>query len=136
MEEFEYQFTVLESHLDTFGHVNNATYLTLFEEARWDIITRRGWGLKEVMKKKIGPVILEANIKFKKEVTNRELITVKSSCGESLNKLVMTFHQEMIKEGGSVAAILDLRVGLMDLAQRKLIEPTPEWRHAIGLKEV
>ncbi|MEC7274793.1 MAG: acyl-CoA thioesterase [Bdellovibrionota bacterium] len=136
MEEFEYQFTVLESHLDTFGHVNNATYLTLFEEARWDIITRRGWGLKEVMKKKIGPVILEANIKFKKEVTNRELITVKSSCGESLNKLVMTFHQEMIKEDGSVAAILDLRVGLMDLAQRKLIEPTPEWRHAIGLKEV
>lgn len=136
MEEFEYQFTVLESHLDTFGHVNNATYLMLFEEARWDIITRRGWGLKEVMKKKIGPVILEANIKFKKEVTNRELITVKSSCGESLNKLVMTFHQEMIKEDGSVAAILDLRVGLMDLAQRKLIEPTPEWRHAIGLKEV
>ncbi|MFX3689199.1 MAG: acyl-CoA thioesterase [Peredibacter sp.] len=136
MEEFEYQFTVLESHLDTFGHVNNATYLTLFEEACWDIITRRGWGLKEVMKKKIGPVILEANIKFKKEVTNRELITVKSSCGESLNKLVMTFHQEMIKEDGSVAAILDLRVGLMDLAQRKLIEPTPEWRHAIGLKEV
>ncbi len=136
MEEFEYQFTVLESHLDTFGHVNNATYLTLFEEARWDIITRRGWGLKEVMKKKIGPVILEANIKFKKEVTNRELITVKSSCGESLNKLVMTFHQEMIKEDGSVAAILDLRVGLMDLALRKLIEPTPEWRHAIGLKEV
>ena len=33
---FTYPLLIKETYLDTFGHVNNATYLTLFEEARWD----------------------------------------------------------------------------------------------------
>ena len=36
---YEYEKTILEQHLDTFGHVNNAAYLVLYEEARWDFIT-------------------------------------------------------------------------------------------------
>lgn len=132
MEIFKYNFKVLESHLDTFGHVNNATYLQLFEEARWDFITERGWGLKEVQERACGPVILELNLKFKREVKNREIITVESQCGDHLNKLVMTMHQKMNKENGDVAAILNLNVGLMDLKARKLIEPTAEWLKAVG----
>jgi YbgC/YbaW family acyl-CoA thioester hydrolase len=132
MSPFRYQFKVLESHLDTFGHVNNATYLQLFEEARWDLITERGWGLKEVKERQIGPVILELNLKFKREITNREVITIESQSGDPLNKLVMTMHQKMIKENGDVAAILDIHVGLMDLQKRKLIEPTDEWLKAVG----
>ena len=31
---YEYDKTILEQHLDTFGHVNNAVYLSLYEEAR------------------------------------------------------------------------------------------------------
>ncbi|MCF8060577.1 MAG: acyl-CoA thioesterase [Bacteriovoracaceae bacterium] len=134
MEVHEYKFKVLESHLDTFGHINNATYLQLFEEARWDLITERGWGLKEVQAREIGPVILELNLKFKREIKNREIITVVSQSGDMLNKLVMTMHQKMIKENGDVAAILDIHVGLMDLKARKLIEPTSEWLAAVGYK--
>lgn len=132
MQIFEYKFKVLEAHLDTFGHVNNATYLQLFEEARWDFITERGWGLKEVQEYSIGPVILELNLKFKRELKNREVVTVRSQNGDMKNKLVMTLNQQMIKENGDVAAILDLSIGLMDLKARKLIEPTPEWLRAIG----
>ncbi len=47
-QEHEYQLLIHEGHLDSFGHVNNATYLNLFEEARWDWITARGYGLKEM----------------------------------------------------------------------------------------
>lgn len=133
MTKFEYKFKVLEAHLDTFGHVNNATYLQLFEESRWDFITNNGYGLKEVMEKKIGPVILELNLKFKRELKNREVITVHSESGPMENKLVMTMHQEMKKEDGTVAAILDLKVGLMDLSKRKLIPPTDEWLHCVGI---
>ena len=42
---FVYYLIIRESHLDTFGHLNNATYLQLFEEARWDYITNRGFGV-------------------------------------------------------------------------------------------
>ena len=46
---FEYPLVILERHLDMLGHVNNATYLEIFEEARWDFIERRGHGLKNIM---------------------------------------------------------------------------------------
>ena len=52
-----YEFLVKEQHLDSFGHVNNAVYLTLFEEARWDLVTQNGYGLEETAKRKLGPVI-------------------------------------------------------------------------------
>ena len=29
-----YKLRIIETHLDMFGHVNNATYLQIFEEAR------------------------------------------------------------------------------------------------------
>lgn len=132
MSQFEYKFKVLEGHLDTFGHVNNATYLQLFEESRWDFITTNGWGLKEVQERQMGPVILELNLKFKKEITNRETITIHSESRDMENKLVMNLHQEMKKEDGQVAAILDLKVGLMDLSKRRLIPPTDEWFKCIG----
>jgi acyl-CoA thioester hydrolase len=41
-----YPLTIKETYLDTFGHVNNAMYLALLEEARWDLITTNGYGLK------------------------------------------------------------------------------------------
>lgn len=31
----EYPVVIREHHLDTFGHVNNAAYLDILEEARW-----------------------------------------------------------------------------------------------------
>ena len=65
---YEYNFMVLEAHLDTFGHVNNATYLQLYEEARWDFITNNGYGLDRVKETGIGPIIVEVNLTFKKEL--------------------------------------------------------------------
>jgi acyl-CoA thioesterase FadM len=44
----EYTVLIIERHLDTFGHVNNATYLDLFEAARWEWITSNGFGLERI----------------------------------------------------------------------------------------
>ncbi len=38
-----YPVTIRETHIDSLGHVNNAVYLTLFEEARWEWITAGGY---------------------------------------------------------------------------------------------
>src|SRR6476620_10426697 len=74
----EYRVFIVESHLDTFGHVNNATYLQLFEEARWDLITSRNFGLEKVRETQTGPVILEAHVKFQRELHNRATVTIVS----------------------------------------------------------
>jgi YbgC/YbaW family acyl-CoA thioester hydrolase len=131
--DFEYQIQILENHLDTFGHVNNATYLEIYEEARWDFITENGYGLAHIKSSKIGPVILNINISFKKEILNREKIIIKSQYKGMVNKLVMQISQQMIKENGDIASEILLDIGVMDLQKRKLIPPHAEWLHAVGV---
>lgn len=129
---YEYPISILERHLDTFGHVNNATYLELYEEARWDFITTNGFGFDRIQKEQIGPVILDLNLTFKREITNREKIIIKSEHNGMKNKLVMSLKQWMVKEDGKIASTLELSVGLLDMKERKLIEPTEAWLKAIG----
>ena len=133
---YEYELTILEQHLDTFGHVNNAVYLTLYEEARWDFITKNGLGLKEILTSQVGPVLLDLNLTFKSELGNRETIKIVSQARpEMRNKYVMVLDQKILKENGKVASTMTLSVGLMDLKERKLIPPTKPWLDALGLKE-
>lgn len=134
---YEYEKEILEQHLDTFGHVNNAVYLSLYEEARWDFITKNGLGLKQILESKVGPVLLDLNLTFKSELNNREKIKIVSQARpEMRNKFVMVLDQKMLKENGKIASTLTLSVGLMDLNLRKLVSPTKEWLLALGLNEI
>ena len=133
MKTFESKITVYEKDLDSFGHVNNAVYMEFYEKARWQFITDNGYGLKEVQTLKIGPVILECSIKFRKELKIRETFTVVSKMKQIRGK-IMTLHQEMVKEDGSLASEAEFVIGLFDLKARKLIDPTPEWLNAIGVE--
>ena len=132
MSTIIHKVTIRESHLDTFGHINNAMYLTLFEEARWELITQNGYGLKEVMKRKQGPIILEINIKYLKEVRLREEISFTIELLEYKSK-VGKLLQKMLKADGSVAAEMTMTFGLFDLEARRMIDPTPEWKRAVGM---
>ena len=129
--DFKYTLLIKEAHLDTFGHVNNATYLQIFEEARWDLITNNGYGLKQVQELKQGPVIMEVNLKFMKELKLRETITVKTEMIDYHGKFGH-LKQQMIKLNGELASEAIFIFGLFDLSARKLIEPTPAWKKAIG----
>lgn len=127
-----YKVTIKEHHVDSLGHMNNATYLALYEEARWEAITERGYGFKEIQKMKQGPVILEVNLKFQREVLLRETITITLEMLGYKGKIAQ-MKQQMIKDDGSVASEAVFTFGLFDMKERKLIEPTPEWKRAIGM---
>ena len=128
---FEYRVQIKEFHLDTFGHVNNAQYLMLYEEARWDFITANGFGLDRIKSEKAGPVLLETTVKFKRELINREWITITSSPGE-VNGKIMVIHQQMVKGDGKIASEASFSVGFMDLKERKLVAPPEDWLKACG----
>ncbi len=132
--EFFSEILIRESHLDTFGHVNNATYFQLFEEARWDLITANGYGLAEIAKRKQGPVILDAQIKFLKELRLREKIKIRTIMLPYAGK-VSRIEQFMLKSDGSVACEASFTVGFFDLTARRLIPPTMEWLNALGLSK-
>jgi thioesterase III len=129
-----YDLTIHERHLDTFGHVNNATYLDLLEEARWDLITRNGYGLDEVKRRQAGPTIVEINMRFVREIRNRERITIKSWT-ESYSGKICKFVQQMLNEKEELCCEALFVVGLFDMQARKLLLPTPEWLRALGLSE-
>jgi YbgC/YbaW family acyl-CoA thioester hydrolase len=130
-QKFFYNFKVRAHHLDMFGHVNNAVYLHLYEEARWDFIERNDYGISRIMQIKKGPVILEANVKFRKEILNREDITIVSQLLGKKAK-IMQIEQMMLNQGEQICSQAIFTVAFFDLEQRKMIDPTDDWLEACG----
>lgn len=128
-----YEVLVREHHVDSLGHMNNAMYLTVYEEARWELITAGGFGFKRVQEAKKAPVILDIHLKFLREIRLREKIVVTTELLSYSGK-VGQMRQQMLKQDGVVASEALLSFGLFDLQLRKLIDPTEEWMNAIGLK--
>lgn len=128
----QYFVQIKEHHLDTFGHVNNAAYLELLEEARWELITERGYGLKEVLKYKKGPIVLEINIKFLKELKLRERIQITFELSVGNNGKIGYAKQQMINENNEVCCEASITMGFFDLETRKLILPTEAWKKVIA----
>jgi acyl-CoA thioester hydrolase len=124
---------ISEAHLDSFGHLNNARYLELFEQARWDLITERGFGIDVIRSTRTGPTILEVVLKFQRELSARETVVIRSDL-LSYERKVGKFRQQMIKADGTVACEAIFTIALFDLEKRRLIEPTPAWAYAVGLQ--
>lgn len=133
-ERFEYPVLIRESLIDSFGHMNNAKYLELFEEARWEIINNRGFSVREIIKNGLGPVVLEVNMRFQKEIRLREPIKIFSEVEPMASQgKTMTMVQTMVNEKGDVCCTARFVFGLFDLKSRRLVSPTPEWSRAIGV---
>lgn len=133
-EKFYYPLTIREYHLDTFGHVNNAAYLQICEEARWELITARGFGLNTIIKTGLGPTIVEINMKFKKEIRLRQQITIASQTLSYKKKIAVLLH-EILNENNEVLFEATITFGLFDVKERKLVLPTPEWLYAVGFEK-
>jgi acyl-CoA thioester hydrolase len=127
-----YKILIREHHLDTFGHVNNATYLELYEEARWELITNKGFGLSKVQETGLGPVILEVNLRFIKEISLREEITIDTKMLEYKGK-IGRLEQTMFNEKKEILSSAVFTFGLFDTKARKLINPTDEWKNALSV---
>lgn len=134
-QKFTYPLTIIERHLDTFGHVNNATYLEILEEARWDIIAKRGYDIPYIKQTQLGPVILTFQISFLREIKLRENIRVETVM-LSYNRKIGEMQQNIFNEAGELCFESTLKLGLMDMKQRKLVPPTAEWLHAVGMEAV
>jgi len=127
----EKAIVISEAHLDSFGHMNNARYLELFEQARWDLITERGFGMDTIRRTRTGPTILEIQVKFLRELAPREPVVIRTDF-VSYQRKIGRLRQVIVKADGTPACEGVFVFGLFHLDERKLIEPTPEWLHAVG----
>jgi YbgC/YbaW family acyl-CoA thioester hydrolase len=134
-EVYAYEVVIREAHLDSFGHVNNAVYVQLYEEARWDFITKNGHGLDFIQRHQIGPVLLDLKVRFRKELKNREMIRIESQTVELVSSKILVLEQKMIRvSDGKIASDAMFTVGIFDMQARKLIDAPAGWLRAVGVK--
>ena len=127
MKKHEYNVIIKESYLDFMGHVNNATYLTILEEARWELLQDHNYTLNDILKSGVGPVILECNIKFIKEIKLREKITIEAQISSLENKIGY-IEQKIFNENKELCTKAKFTFGFFDMKQRKLIEPDKKFQ--------
>ncbi len=127
---YTYPVLIKEVYLDFYGHVNNAMYLTLFEEARWEFVTQNGYGVNKIKETGLGPVILGVTIQYLKEIHLREKILIQTQM-ISYEKKIGKLMQKMMREE-EVCCTAEFTLGLFSMRERKLIIPTSDWLKAIG----
>ncbi len=127
-----YSFTVKESDLDTFQHMNNAVYLRIFEEARWDWINLGGFGLAEIQKRQMGPMLLEVNLRFRGELKARDEVVIESKVVNVRRQLHKCVQEMKFKKNGEVACRGELTFGFVNLQTKELMAPPTEWLKALG----
>jgi thioesterase-3 len=128
---FQYPILIREHHLDTFGHVNNATYLEILEEARWEFMQARGFCLQTIHESGKGPIVLECHIKFLKELRLRQSIVIESQT-VSYEKKIGILRQDIFNDKQELCCEARLTFGFFNLETRKLILPSSQWLEAIG----
>lgn len=131
---YSYPLLIKENHLDTFGHVNNATYLAIFEEARWEFVTNNGYGLQKMIDTGLAPTILEVSLRFLREVRLRDEVVIQTQLLSYKGKIGVILQKMM--RGTEVCCNAEFTIGLFDLKERKMVLPTPEWLAAIGVTEL
>jgi acyl-CoA thioester hydrolase len=131
IKKFEYKFIVTNELTDEYGHVNNARYLDLYEDARWNILEISGLGSEMINTNRIGPVILEANVRFSRELLPGEEITIITSSRRK-NDLIFYFDQYMVNSKGKIASKAVFTAALFDLDKRKMKRADENWLRAFG----
>lgn len=75
-DAFAVKIGVRASDLDTQGHVNGAVYVEYADHARWECLRAAGVSPEGLLQTGVGPVNLETNVRFLRELRSGDEVTV------------------------------------------------------------
>jgi acyl-CoA thioester hydrolase len=133
MRTFRYDTTVLPDQVDVLGHLNNAAYLAIFEAARWATLGEVGTPWSALVEAGVSPVVLSADVRFRKEVRQGETLHVETRY-EPRSPRRFVVHHRMLDEGDVLRASAQIQAGFLDVKARKLCSPSPEVLAALGVQ--
>lgn len=90
----EYKRKIFGYECDIYGHLNNAIYLHIYEEARAETLDQMGMSIQKLHEKNIGIFLINLELEFIKAIQMGEIITVHSYIIES-TRLRATWKQEI-----------------------------------------
>src|SRR5271156_1087151 len=95
---FYYPIVIKEVYLDTFGHMNNAMYLSLFEEARWEMLNQSGYTVSKIAASGYGPTILEVKVRYMRELLLRDEVMITTQL-QSYERKIARIQHKMLRNG-------------------------------------
>ena len=89
--------TIRGYHCDAYGHVNNARYFEIFEEARWQALETAGL-IPNFEELGLQFFVVNINSNFKKAILPNDIATVQTSLGATTRRTI-SFIQEITVNG-------------------------------------
>ena len=93
---FEIEMRVRDYECDAYGIVNHANYLHYMENTRHEFLRSLGGSLNALLSRKIAPVVVKADLRFKISLTGDDLFT--SSLTVERNGAKMVFYQTISRK--------------------------------------
>ena len=90
----EYKRRIFGYECDIYGHLNNANYLHLYEEARADALEQMGLAVRELNKSGYHIYLTSIELSFKRGIPLEETVTIKSSINE-MNRVSTIWEQKI-----------------------------------------
>ncbi len=92
---------------DVYGHLNNANYLHLLEEARAEALEEIGFPIKKFKEMEIHIYVTKVMIKYKRAIELEDTVTIESGY-EKFNRLLSTWIQKIYSSSGELCAIAEV----------------------------
>lgn len=129
-EPFTQEFRARWADMDFNQHMRNAAFLGCSEETRMRYLDANGWTMEAFMKRKLGPVVLEDKLAYKKELKLLERFRVDLALAAVTSdarrmKVRNRFHRE---SDGALCAVVESVVIWLDLTARRPVAPPEELR--------
>jgi acyl-CoA thioester hydrolase len=123
---FEHSFTAGWAHMDANGHMRNTAFIDLAVDVRLLYLASAGFGLAEMTRHAVGPVVRRDDIEFYREFRLLDSIRITlTSAGMSEDGSRFMMRNDFHRADGTLGARLTTTGGWLDLRQRALTAPPP-----------
>ena len=110
------QIKIRGYHEDRFGHVNNARYLELLEEARWADFEVHGVDFDFLKRHGIFPVVVRLTISYRRPVSAGNTVNVSVDVKEAGRRKIVLAQEVRLDGSDTVCATAEIDVVFLDEA--------------------
>lgn len=129
--------TVRGYHEDRFGHVNNARYLELLEEARWAHLEERGLDPDFFDAHGIFPVVVRLSISYRRPASAGDVLEISADVVRAGRRRIVIAQQARLASSDEIcvdaevtAVFLDEKTGRPVPLSDEILQAWPEIRAA------
>jgi len=108
------QIKIRGYHEDRFGHVNNARYLELLEEARWADFEARGVDTGFLKEQGVFPVVVRLTISYRRPASAGDTVNVSVDVKQAGRRKIVLAQEVRLDGDDAVCAEAEITVVFLD----------------------